>query len=208
MTAPLISGATCFFRDPAAFAVFGRLALPRLLAGRSAGAVIRVWVPGCSTGEEAYSLAIMLLEAMAAAGVDLKLEILATEIDPLALEQARAGSYPASHLAPDVSPERLARFFVRSAAGVYRVRKRVRDQVAFSRHDVLNDPPFSDIDLISCRNLLVYLAAARRRTLLARFHAGLTPGGILFLGPAETPGTAKDRFSVLDRPARIYQRLG
>lgn len=201
---PAISGATCFFRDPEAFAAFGEKAVPRLLAGQPAGGVIRVWVPGCSTGEEAYSLAMVLQEAITAARRQVKLVIVATDIDSLALEQARTGIYPASHLAPDVSAKRLARFFVQGS----QVKKSLRNHLVFFRHDVLADPTFSDFDLISCRNLLVYLSAAQRKTLLSRFHAVLNPGGILFLGPAETAGGTSSLFTTLDRPARLYQRQG
>ncbi|MGA2077517.1 MAG: chemotaxis protein CheB [Terriglobia bacterium] len=202
----LLIGVTSFFRDPEAFRVFHDQAIPQLFAGKLKGALIRVWVPGCSTGEEAYSIAILLQERLDALKQSFKLQVFATDIDRHAIECARAGVYPAS-IATDISPERLARFFSQETdGGAYRIQKAIRDIVIFSEQDVIKDPPFSKMDLISCRNLLIYMGGELQKKLIPLFHYALNPGGMLFLGTSETVGEFVDLFATMDRKAKLYQR--
>ena len=202
----LLIGVTNFFRDPEAFEALEKQVIPRLFAGKPADAVIRVWVPGCSTGEEAYSIAILLQEQMEALKQSFKVQVFATDIDSRAIEQARAGVYPAS-IAADISPERLARFFAQEPDGsAYRIHKGIRDMLVFSEQDVIKDPPFSKLDLISCRNLLIYMSGELQKKLIPLFHYALNPGGFLFLGTSETVGEFADLFATLDRKLKLYQR--
>jgi two-component system, chemotaxis family, CheB/CheR fusion protein len=202
----LLIGVTCFFRDPQAFEALQEQGVPRLFVGRPTGASIRVWVPGCSTGDEAYSIAILLQERMEALKQNCKLQVFATDIDRQAIEQSRSGVYPAS-IAHDVSAERLGRFFTPEAdASAYRIRKGIRDMVIFSEQDVIKDPPFSKVDLISCRNLLIYMGAELQKKLIPLFHYALNPSGLLFLGTSESPGEFVDLFTAIDRKAKLYQR--
>ncbi len=202
----VLIGVTSFFRDPAAFDVLQEQVVPRLCAAKSPGSIVRVWVPGCSTGEEAYSLAILLQEQLDAQKLNFKLQIFATDIDRQSIDRARAGVYPAS-VAIDISPERLERFFVQESDGsAYRVCRSIRDSVIFSEQDVIKDPPFSKIDLISCRNLLIYLGAQLQARLIPLFHYALNPGGMLFLGSSETVGDFGDIFAPVDRKWRLYLR--
>jgi two-component system CheB/CheR fusion protein len=201
----LLIGVTNFFRDPAAFvALEQQLAL--LLSAARPGALIRAWTCGCSTGEEAYSIAILLREQMEALKRTFKLQVFATDIDSRAIETARTGLYPAS-IAADVSPERLARFFSLED-GSHRIHKNIRDQLIFSEQDVIKDPPFSKLDLICCRNLLIYLGPELQKKLLLLFHYALNPNGLLFLGSSETVGDFADLFTPLDRKAKLYLRKG
>jgi len=202
----LLIGVTNFFRDPEAFKAIEEQVIPKLFAGKSADAVIRVWAPGCSTGEEAYSLAILLAERQEAMKQTFKVQVFATDIDSQAIAVARSGLYPAS-IAADISPERLARFFTaESNGGAYRIHKNIRDMLVFSEQNVIKDPPFSKLDLISCRNLLIYLGGDLQKKLIPLFHYALNPGGFLFLGTSETVGEFMDLFSVLDRKLKLYQR--
>jgi two-component system, chemotaxis family, CheB/CheR fusion protein len=202
----LLIGVTHFFRDPEAFQVLEEKIISRLFDDKPPGAVIRVWTAGCSTGEEAYSIAILLQERMMALKQDYPVQLFATDIDGRAIVTARAGVYPAS-IAADVSAEQLARFFsVESDGSTYRVHKRIRDMLVFSEQDIIKDPPFSKLDLISCRNLLIYLNADLQKKLIPLFHFALKPGGTLFLGTSEGVGEFDELFSVLDRKAKLYQR--
>jgi len=202
----LLIGVTRFFRDPEAFGALEQEAIPRLFAGKPAGTLIRVWVPGCSTGEEAYSLAILLQERIEKLKQNFKLQVFATDIDHHAIECARTGTYPAS-IADDISPERLARFFSPEADGsAYRIQKSIRDKMIFSEQSVIKDPPFSKLDLISCRNLLIYMGGELQKKLIPLFHYALNPGGMLFLGTSETVGEFVDLFTAMDRKSRLYQR--
>ena len=202
----LLIGVTSFFRDPEAFEALAAQVIPRLLAGKPSGALIRVWAPGCSTGEEAYSLAILFQERMDALNKNFKVQIFATDIDRRAIEQARAGVYPASIVA-DVSAERLARFFtLEPGGGAYHIHKTIRDLLVLSEQDVIKDPPFSKLDLISCRNLLIYMGGDLQKKLIPLFHYVLNPGGALFLGTSETVGEFVDLFSTLDRKSKLYNR--
>ncbi len=202
----LLIGVTHFFRDPEAFQALEEQVIPKLFAGKPADAVIRVWSPGCSTGEEAYSLAILLAERQEAMKQSFKVQVFATDIDRQAIATARAGLYPAS-LAADLSPERLARFFAAEPDGsAYRIHKGIRDLLVFSEQNVIKDPPFSKLDLISCRNLLIYMDGDLQKKLIPLFHYALNPGGFLFLGTSETVGECDDLFAALDRKLKLYQR--
>ena len=202
----MLIGVTNFFRDPGAFKALDERVIPKLFAARPREALVRVWVPGCSTGEEAYSIAILLAERQESMKQSFKAQVFATDIDARAIATARAGLYPAS-IAADVSPERLARFFAAEPGGnVYRINKSIRDMLVFSEQNVIKDPPFSKLDLIRCRNLLIYLGADLQRKLIPLFHYALNPGGVLFLGTSETVGDFSDLFAILDRKSKLYQR--
>src|ERR1039457_6855133 len=202
----LLIGVTNFFRDPEAFQALEEQVIAKLFAGDPGGAAARVWVPGCSTGEEAYSIAILLAERQEAMKQSFTVQVFATDIDSQAIATARAGLYPAS-IAADISPQRLARFFsAEPAAHAYRIHKSIRDLLVFSEQDVIQDPPFSKLDLISCRNLLIYMGGELHKKLIPLFHYALNPGGFLFLGTSETVGEFGDLFAVPDRKAKLYQR--
>lgn len=203
----LLIGVTRFFRDTEAFQTLEQQIIPQLFAGKPADAVIRVWSVGCSTGEEAYSIAILLAEQQQALKQTFRVQVFATDIDGQAIATARAGLYPAS-IAADLSPERLARFFTAEADGsAYRIHKSIRDLLVFSEQNVIRDPPFSKLDLISCRNLLIYLNGDLQKKLIPLFHYALSPGGFLFLGTSETVGEFADLlFAAQDRKQRLYQR--
>jgi two-component system CheB/CheR fusion protein len=202
----LLIGVTNYFRDPEPFKALQEEAIVRLLSNRPAGASIRVWVPGCSTGEEAYSIAILLLERMETLKTAFKLVVFATDIDSLAIEHARSGIYPVS-IAADVSAERLARFFTEEpGGGFFRINKLIRDILVFSEQDAIKDPPFSKLDLISCRNLLIYMGPELHKKLIPLFHYALNPGGFLFLGPSESIGDRLELFATISRTAKLYQR--
>ena len=202
----LLIGVTNFFRDAPAFETLAAEALPRLIAPRVPGDPVRVWVPGCSTGEEAYSIAILLQELAGSVKRNVSPQVFATDIDAEAVERARAGVYPDS-ISADVSPERLERFFVRDG-GTYRVAKTVRDCLVFAKQDVIKDPPFTRVDLISCRNLLIYLDGELQRKLMPLFDYALNSDGYLFLGSSETVGEAADLFAPVDKKWKLYQRRG
>ncbi len=202
----LLIGVTNFFRDPEAFAALQALVIPNLFVGKPAGAQVRAWVTGCSTGEEAYSIAILLQEQLESLKQNYNLQVFATDIDSRAIAVARTGIYPAS-IADDMTPERLARFFTAESDGnSYRVHKSIRDLLVFSEQDLIKDPPFSKIDLISCRNLLIYLDVALQRKLITLFHYALNPTGMLFLGTSETVGECANLFACLERKFKLYQR--
>jgi len=201
----LLIGITSFFRDPAAWEVL-KAVIRALLKDRPPGLALRVWVPACSTGEEAYSLAIIFKEALEQfkPARSHTLQIFATDLDRDGIEKARAAIFPAN-IAADVSPERLSRFFVQVERG-YQVAKPVRELVIFAPQNIAMDPPFTKLDLVSCRNLLIYLTPELQRKLLPLFHYSLNPGGVLFLGNAETIGEFTDHFALLDGKARLYRR--
>jgi two-component system CheB/CheR fusion protein len=202
----LLIGVTNFFRDSDAFVAMETKAIPQLLADKPSGSTIRVWTCGCSTGEEAYSIAILLHEQMEALKQYFKVQLFATDIDSQAIDVARIGAYPAS-IAIDISAERLARFFTLQADGVtFRVNKNIRDMVIFSEHDVIKDPPFSKLDLITCRNLLIYMNGELQKKVIPLFHYALRMGGMLLLGTSETVGEFEEIFAPLDRQWKLYQR--
>src|SRR5262249_22976656 len=203
----LLIGVTSFFRDPAEWERLSREIMPELVRQRSPGNALRAWVPGCSTGEEAYSAAIVFREALESPNAlrAPNIQIFATDLDRQAIEKARTGSYP-ENIAADVSPERLRRFFVRDERG-YRVSKDVRETVVFAPQNVIVDPPFTKMDLVSCRNLMIYLSGDVQKRLIPLFHYCLNPGGILFLGTAETIGGFSNLFAPLDGRTRLYRRI-
>ncbi|MFA6448076.1 MAG: chemotaxis protein CheB [bacterium] len=202
----LLIGVTNFFRDTEAFKALNERVIPELFAGRPSGSSVRVWVPGCSTGEEAYSIAILLYEHLESLKQNFILQVFATDIDRSSIEHARAGVYHPG-ITADVSPERLEKFFTREAdGGVFRVSKKIRDILIFSEQNVIKDPPFSKLDLISCRNLLIYMDGDLQKKLIPLFHYALKPGGFLFLGTSETVGGFGDIFNTLDRNSKLYQR--
>ncbi len=202
----LLIGVTNFFRDPPVFQALEEKIMPQLFVGKPIGGSIRVWTPGCATGEEAYSLAILLAEHQDSLKQSCKIQVFATDIDNQAIATARAGLYPAS-IAADVSPERLARYFSAEGDGsAYRIHKTIRDMLIFSEQDVIKDPPFSRLDLISCRNLLIYMGSDLQKKLVPLFCYALNPGGFLVLGTSETVGDFGNLFTVQDRKIKIYQR--
>ena len=202
----LLIGVTNFFRDADAFEALKAKAIPMLLKNRMLDNTVRIWVPGCSTGEEAYSMAIVLREMLdeVKSKSGHKVQIFATDLDKDAIDKARHGIYPGS-ISADVSPERLKRFFVKED-GTYRVGKEIREMVIFAAQNVTADPPFTKLDLVSCRNLLIYLTPELQKKLLFLFHYCLKPQGILFLGPSETVGSLIDLFTTLDVKWKLYVR--
>lgn len=202
----LLIGVTSFFRDTEAFLSLQEKTIPTLFALKPQGSVIRVWTAGCSTGEEAYSIAILLREYLEKQKLNYSVQLFATDIDSLAITQARAGFYPLS-IATNVSPQRLERFFTLEADGSgYRIHKNIRDMLIFSEQNIIKDPPFSKIDLISCRNLMIYFSSPLQKRLIPLFHYALNPGGILFLGSSESIGEYNDLFSVEDSKSKIFKR--
>jgi len=201
----LLINVTGFFRDSAAFAFLAEHVLPGLVARQAADQPIRVWVAGCSTGEEAYSLAILLLEQVASAGKRTRIQIFATDIDADALAVARTGVYPGS-IEANVSADRLRRFFTRSGHQ-YTVGDGLRKTIVFARHNLLSDPPLSRFDLISCRNLLIYLRLEAQKRVISLFHFALRDHGVLFLGTSESIGEATDLFEPIDRTQRIFRQI-
>jgi two-component system, chemotaxis family, CheB/CheR fusion protein len=200
----LLIGVTDFFRDAAAFQAVETLVIPKLFEGKGGDDEVRVWVPGCSTGEEVYSIAILLREHLEKSSSPPKTQVFATDIDEDALVVARAARYPAS-VVKEVPLERLRRFFVHEA-GTYRVVKELRDMCIFSTHSVIRDPPFSRIDLISCRNLLIYLKSGLQAQIIPLFHYALRPSGYLFLGSSENVSRHSELFVAIDRKNRIFRR--
>uniref|UniRef100_Q47EE1 protein-glutamate O-methyltransferase n=1 Tax=Dechloromonas aromatica (strain RCB) TaxID=159087 RepID=Q47EE1_DECAR len=202
----LLIGVTSFFRDPAAWAYLQEQVLPGMILAKTHDNLLRAWVAGCSSGEEAYTLAMIFGEAMDHAKPTnrIELQIFATDLDPDAIAKARQGIYPSS-IAGDVSPERLARFFVEEN-GRFRICQEIRQMVVFAPHNVTMDPPFTRLDILTCRNVLIYLGADLQKRLLPLFHYSLKPGGTLFLGSAESIGNFAELFSPLEPKARIYRR--
>jgi two-component system, chemotaxis family, CheB/CheR fusion protein len=203
----LLIGVTNFFRDPGLFKFLSEEGFPRLFRMRPEMSPVRVWNPGCSTGEETYSLAIALKEHMEGSSLsdNPTIQIFATDIDHNAIEKARRGTYSAG-ITSDVSPSRLARFFVHEEGESYRIKKDVRDLVVFAPHNILVDPPFSSLDIVCCRNLLIYLNPDAQMKLMALMHYALKPGGLLILGSAESIGNFGNRFLAVNQKWRIYER--
>ncbi|WP_375465601.1 CheR family methyltransferase [uncultured Methylobacterium sp.] len=199
----LLINVTTFFRDAEAFEELARLVIPRLFEGRGGGEAVRIWVPGCATGEEVFSLAILMIEHMETLDAACRVQIFATDIDEHALGVARAGRYP-EQLLDGVSSERRRRFFVQDGAS-YVLAKSVRDLCIFSPHSVIRDPPFSQLDMVSCRNLLIYFGLAAQNQVLPTFHYALRPGGYLFLGMSENLSQFAELFSAVDKKHRIFR---
>jgi len=202
LLADLLISVTTFFRDRDAFEALRKLVVPQLFDGKSEEP-IRVWVAGCATGEEAYSIAILLLEEAGRHDSRPPIQVFGSDLDARALTAAREGRYPSS-IETDVSEERLRRFFIKEGDG-YRVRQELRDVVLFAVHDLLKDPPFSRVDLISCRNVMIYLDRELQEQVCGTFHYALNPGGFLFLGSSEMAENPAGLFRPLDRAARLYQ---
>ncbi|HZQ18276.1 MAG TPA: chemotaxis protein CheB [Terriglobales bacterium] len=200
----LLIGVTQFFRDPEAFDALHREVIPKLFEGKDAGTTVRVCVVGCSSGEEAYSIAMLLCEHASTLQNPPKVKIFATDIDELGLEIARKGLYPES-VAEQVGPERLQRFFTRHDSG-YQVKRDLREMCVFSSHSFIKDPPFSRLDLISCRNVMIYLGLDLQEKIIPLFHYALRSGGYLFLGPAENAASHRQLFQPVDKKHRIFLR--
>ncbi len=193
---------TSFFRDPEVFSALKNEILRRILKAKGAQDAIRVWVPGCSTGEEVYSIAICLVECLGNAARKMPIQIYGTDVSDESIEKARAGVYPRNGLRK-VSPQRLRRFFMQSNGG-YQVNPDIRELCVFAHHDVTKDPPFSRLDLISCRNVLIYFEPTLQKKVLTAFHYALNSGGFLLLGKSESLGGFADLFSVVDRKRRFF----
>jgi two-component system, chemotaxis family, CheB/CheR fusion protein len=206
LVADLTINVTGFFRDPEAWKMLAEKVIAPLVRERPADSTIRVWVPGCSTGEEAYSIAILITEAAEGVGKSFDLKLFATDVTEGILTSARAGQYPGS-IAIDVGEKRLARFF-QLRDDTYSIKKTLRETITFAPQNLLQDPPFSHLDLISCRNLLIYLNPEAQRQVLGMFHFALRQDGHLFLGPAETVTSPEDLFQPVSKKWRIYRRIG
>ncbi|MGD0634725.1 MAG: chemotaxis protein CheB [Beijerinckiaceae bacterium] len=202
----LLINVTSFFRDQLVFEYLANTTIPKLLRDHSPGQALRIWIAGCSIGEETYSLVMLLLEEISITKSSVRLQIFASDADPEAVARAREGFYPCS-ISAEVSPARLDRFFTREEHG-YRVRPELRSSVVFTVQDVLSDPPFARLDMISCRNLLIYFGSEAQEKVIALFHFALREGGILLLGSAETASVMDGRFEVVAKAERIYQALG
>jgi two-component system CheB/CheR fusion protein len=199
----LLISVTNFFRDPEAYLVLERQVVPRLFEHKSAGDHVRVWAAGCATGEEAYSIAMLLAEAAAASVTPPRVQVFATDLDDRAVAIAREGFYTDAEVA-DVSDERLRRFFARERSG-YRIRRELRELVLFATHNVIKDPPFSHLDLVACRNVLIYLNRTAQERLLETFHFALRPGGYLFLGQSETADAGADLFVAIEKGMHLFE---
>ena len=205
----LLIGVTNFFRDPAVWKELEENVIPSLIATMPHGQILRAWIPGCSTGEEAYSLAIVFKEVLEKTipNNNLTLQIFATDLDIAAIDKARKGIFPPNIVA-DVTPDRLNRFFIKADDDNYRVNAQIRKMVLFAPQNVIKDPPFTKLDILSCRNLLIYMDTELQKKLLTLFHYSLNNGGMLILGSAETNGAQNDLFSTVNAKFRIYQRSG
>jgi two-component system CheB/CheR fusion protein len=202
----LLISVTAFFRDPDAYQILEQEIIPAMIERHKSDLPIRVWVAGCATGEEAYSIAMLLWEAMEAAKLFVKVQLFASDIDADAIEVARTGVYPAS-IAGDVSPDRLRKFFVMLDDQHYQINKELRELVVFSNQNLIGDAPFSKLDLISCRNLLIYLEPEMQNNVLSLFHFALVSGGYLFLGPSETTGRSSELFETISKKWRLFRRV-
>ena len=198
----ILINVTRFFRDKEAFDALKAIVFPNVMKDRPPGSPVRIWVPGCSTGEEVYTIAICLLEYLAETGITFPIQIFGSDIDEPAIRQARAGIYPIS-IGNDISEERLDKFFTRVEAG-YQIKTHIRDHCIFSKQNLVNDPPFSNLDLISCRNVLIYLGPVFQKRAVSVFHYALRPAGFLFLGTAEGVGGHTDLFKLLDQKSSIH----
>ncbi|RJQ43349.1 MAG: PAS domain-containing protein [Nitrospiraceae bacterium] len=199
----LLIRVTKFFRDPDAFEFLKKKVLPDICKNASEERTVRIWVPGCSTGEEAYSIALLLHEYISEQNQPCKIQIFATDIDSDSIETARTGLYP-DNISDDISKEQLKRYFTKED-NAYRISNRIREMVVFAVQNVVKDPPFSKVDMIICRNLLIYLGPELQKKLIPLFHYALRPEGILFLGTSETIGAFSDLFSVINNKWKIFK---
>src|ERR1700730_6110506 len=202
----LLINVTSFFRDPKVFDLLAEKIVPDLVGSQMPDHPLRIWIAGCSTGEETYSLAMLFREQITAAKRNVKLQVFASDVDPDAVASARDGLYPET-IEADVSPARLARFFSKEDHS-YRILPELRAAVVFTVQDVLADPPFSRLDLVSCRNLLIYLRPEAQAKIVSLFHFALREGGILLLGSSETVGNVDGRFEVISKSERLYRHIG
>jgi two-component system, chemotaxis family, CheB/CheR fusion protein len=202
----LLITVTNFFRDPESFDILQQKVIPDLLKPIETDSTLRIWVPGCATGEEAYSIAMLMIETMEKMKKHLKIQIFATDIDEDAIEFARAGAYPDS-IAADVSPQRLKHFFVKEET-IFRIKKQIREMVVFASQNLIKDPPFSRLHMVSCRNLLIYMDQVLQKKILPLFHYTLNQDGILLLGSSESIGEFSDIFSPIDTKWKIFKRKG
>jgi two-component system CheB/CheR fusion protein len=200
----LLINVTSFFREPAAFDALRKNVFPHIARKAAADIPVRIWVPGCSTGEEAYSIAISLVEFMDGNKIHQPVQIFATDLDDAAVEKARKGIYP-DNISRDVSPERLGRFFEKTAGG-YTINKNVREMCIFARHNIVKDPPFSKMDLISCRNVLIYFGPELQKKAIRTFYYALYPDGFLMIGPSESLGEFADLFAAADKKSALYAK--
>ena len=203
----LLIGVTAFFRDAESIQVLAQQVLPKLVADRDSDRPIRIWVPGCASGEEAYSVAMLLVEQFSLANKDCSFHVFATDLDNDSLQAARRGIYPDS-IAGQVSPERLLRFFARQDEHHWQMNKQLRECVTFAVHNLISDPPFSKLDLISCRNVLIYLEPELQARVISLFHFALNEGGFLLLGPSETVTRQAGFFEPVSQKRRIYRKVG
>jgi len=201
----MLIGVTSFFRDPEAFEILKEQVLPGLLKSRNPESLIRIWIVGCSTGEEAYSMAITLLEVMDLIKQHHNVQVFASDIDADALEHGRLGIYPDS-IAADVSQGRLNKYFIKED-NTYRIKKKIREMIVFAAQNVIKDPPFSKIDLVSCRNLLIYMDSPLQKRVIPLFHYTLRPDGVLLLGTSESIGEFTDFFSPFNNKWKIFMKL-
>ena len=198
----ILINVTAFFRDPETFEALKEYLFPKLMEKRPPEEPLRIWVPGCSTGEEAFSIAIVLTEFLADRPSNISVQIFASDIDETAIQKARIGIYSENDIA-GILPERLQRFFIKTASG-FQINKMIRDMCIFALQDVIKDPPFSHLDLVCCRNLLIYLGSTLQKKVLTIFHYSLKPSGYLMLGTSETIGSAVDLFALKDKKGKVY----
>jgi len=204
----LLIGVTAFFRDKEAFKMLEDKIVPSIFEGKEEHSHIRVWIAGCSTGEEAYSIAVLLQEYKNKINKNFKIQVFATDIDSKAIQTARCGVF-SENACIGIDPGRLARYFTKDrSSNTYKIQKEIRDLIIFSVHNVIKDPPFSRLDLISCRNLLIYFGSELQKRILPIFHYALIPGGFLFLGSSETTGDFINLFSIVDTNSKIYSSKG
>jgi two-component system CheB/CheR fusion protein len=200
----LLITVTNFFRDPVMYQALTTKILPTVLKGRKSNNPVRIWIPGCATGEEAVSFAIVLLEFLGEKAITMPVQIFATDLNERAIEKARTGIYAKTAL-QNVSPERLKKFFVKIENG-YQVIKAIRDMCIFASHNLLKDPPFSRMDIISCQNVLIYLESVPQNKIMHSFHYALKPTGYLLLGKSETIGSATDLFEQTEKHYKVYTK--
>ena len=200
----ILINVTSFFRDPETFDALSRELLPKLLENRTDNQPIRIWIPGCASGEEVYSVAMALIEVMEGEKINVPVQLFASDIDEAAVDQARRGIYPAA-ISEQLTPQRLRRFFNKHNSG-YQVSKTIRDLCVFAVQSITKDPPFSRLDLICCRNVLIYLGPVLQKKVLQVFHYALNPGGYLMLGVSESIGAHADLYSLVDKKNRIYRK--
>jgi two-component system CheB/CheR fusion protein len=200
----ILINVTSFFREPEAFEALQKVVFPEIMRNRAEDEPIRIWVPGCATGEEAYSLAISLLEFLGDLASKVQIQIFATDVEEAVIDKARQGLYPES-ITADVSEDRLRRFFVKVAGG-YQVSKNIRAMCVFAKQNLIKDPPFSRLDLISCRNVLIYFGPVLQKKVIPIFHFALKPGGFLVLGKSEALSAFPHFFEPLDKKLKIFKK--